>query len=278
MDYNGCISLEIGKKSDGRRESYIEKQFYKLPLQVLTPFYQDADGTVFVYLLNPSGGILDYDCFSVDVRVKSGASAWLGTPSAGRIYKKRLETATQAYQKSVFYVESGAALEYCPEEIMPYANSAFMQENIFHLRKDSTLIAWDILSAGRTGRGECFAFDRYASKTFIYVEDCPLVIDKMVVCPDKTDVRNLQCMQDYLYTATVYAYADACDEELKNQLTAEGAHYTDGIMGASIVTDRMLVIKILGMHAYAVYDELQSVWDILRRRILDKPAVRLRKF
>lgn len=278
MDYNGCISLEIGRKCGGRRESYIEKQFYKLPLQVLTPFYQDADGTVFVYLLNPSGGILDYDRFAVDVRIKSGASAWIGTPSAGRIYKKRPEAEADAYQKSDFYVESGAVLEYCPEEIMPYANSAFTQENIFHLRKDSTLIAWDILSAGRAGRGECFAFDRYASKTFIYVEDCPLVIDKMVVCPDKTDVRNLQCMQDYLYTATVYAYADACDEELKSLLMAEDAHYTDGIIGASLVTDRMLVIKILGMHAYAVYDELQSVWDILRKRILDKPAVRLRKF
>lgn len=278
MDYNGCISLEIGKKCDESGESYIEKQFYKLPLQVLTPFYQDRDGTVFVYLLNPSGGILDYDCFSIDIRVKSGAFAWIGTPSASRIYKKRPSADTAAFQKSEFYVEDGAVLEYCPEEVMPYENSVFTQENIFHLGKDSTLIAWDMLSAGRAGRGECFAFSEYASKTFIYVDDIPIVIDKMVVRPKETDVRNMQCMQDYLYTATVYAYADACDEELKDLLAAESAHYTDGIIGASLVTEKMLVVKILGMHAYAVYDELQVIWDILRRQILDKPAVRLRKF
>ncbi len=278
MDYNGCISLEIGRKEDALGESYIKKQFYKLPLQVLTPFYQDADGTVFVYLLNPSGGILDYDCFSIDVRLKSGASAWIGTPSAGRIYKKRPQVDTEAYQKSEFYVEGNAVLEYCPEEIMPYADSVYTQENIFHLSKDATLIAWDILSAGRAGRGENFDFSSYTSKTLIDVEGIPQVMDKMVICPKETDVRNLQCMQDYLYTATVYAYADACDEELKDMLAAENAHYTDGIIGASLVTDKMLVIKILGRHAYAVYDELQSIWDILRKRILNKPAVRLRKF
>ena len=43
MEYNGEIWLEIGKKESGGQESYIEKQFYKLPLQVMTPFYQDDD-------------------------------------------------------------------------------------------------------------------------------------------------------------------------------------------------------------------------------------------
>lgn len=277
MEYNGTILLEIEKR-ENRRESYIKKQFYKLPLQVMTPFYQDSDGTVFVYLLNPSGGILDYDNFNIEVRIRSGASAWLGTPSATKIYKKRSKDLGAACQKNTFYVEQNSVLEYCPDEIIPYANSMFKQENYFYLTKESTLITWDILSAGRSLRGEIFQFEKYSSQTYIYVDNIPLVIDKMIVNPAETDVSNLQCMRNYLYTATVYAYAAACTESLKEELVLEAQKYEDGMLGVSMVSEKMMVIKILGNHAYAVLEEVQQVWDLLRVHILRKKAVRIRKF
>lgn len=98
MEYNGEIQLEIGKKHTGNEESYIARQYYKLPLQVMTPFYQDMDGTVFLYLLNPSGGVLDYDNFKIEVKIKDGAKTWIGTPSATKIYKRRDEKAPVSCQ------------------------------------------------------------------------------------------------------------------------------------------------------------------------------------
>lgn len=278
MEYNGEIWLEIGKKESGGQESYIEKQFYKLPLQVMTPFYQDDDGTVFLYLLNPSGGVLDYDNFKIEVTVKTGAKAWIGTPSATKIYKRRDENAPAARQKNLFHLEKGSVLEYCPDEIIPYADSMFSQENHFYLSKDSMLLTWDILSAGRALRGEVFQFERYASQTFLYMDGKPVIVDKMVIDPRETDIRNLQCMRGYVYAATIYAYAGACDETLAERLAEECAVYEDGILGVSLVTEKLLVIKILGNHAYAVFEEMHRVWDILRGNILGKEAVRIRKF
>ena len=278
MEYNGEIQLEIGKKETGEQESYIEKQYYKLPLQIMTPFYQDSDGTVFLYLLNPSGGILDYDNFKIDVKVKDGAKTYISTPSATKIYKRRAKEAPVARQENVFHVGEKSVLEYCPDEIIPYADSAFVQENRFYLKEDSTLLTWDILSGGRALRGEVFQFEQYASQTYIYVNDVPLVIDKMVIVPEETDVKNLQCMREYLYTATIYAYADACTEELVDVLVKEGTQYADGLLGASLVSEKLVAVKILGSHAYAVLEEVQKVWDILRKEILNKEAVRVRKF
>lgn len=278
MEYNGEIRLEIGKREAGEQESYIEKQLYKLPLQVMTPFYQDTDGTVFLYLLNPSGGVLDYDNFKIEVKVKDGAKAFISTPSATKIYKKRAKEAPAARQKNLFYVGRGSVLEYCPDEIIPYADSAFVQENRFYLEEDSTLITWDILSGGRALRGEVFQFEQYASQTYIYVNNVPLVIDKMAIKPEETDVSNLQCMRDYHYTATVYAYGEGCTGELVDAIIKEGMQYTDGLLGASLVTEKLVAVKILGNHAYTILEEVQRVWDILRRQLLHKEAVRVRKF
>ena len=275
-EYNGEIRLEIGRRDNG--ESYMEKQYYKLPLQVMTPFYQDRDGTCFLYLLNPSGGVLDYDNFKIEVRVKDGAKACISTPSATKIYKKRRKEAPAAQQENVFYLGSGSVLEYCPDEIIPYADSAFLQENRFYLEEDSTLITWDILSGGRALRGEVFRFEQYTSRTDIYVNQVPLVIDKMTLKPQEVNVANLQCMREYLYTATVYAYGADCTEELVETLVKEGTGYEDGLSGASLVTEKLIAVKILGSHAYRVLEEVQRVWEILRQGMLDKKAVRLRKF
>lgn len=276
MEYNGEIRLEIDRRDAG--ESYLGKQYYKLPLQVMPPFYQDDDGTCFLYLLNPSGGILTYDNFKIEVKVKDGAKACISTPSATKIYKKREAGVLEAQQENVFYVGSGSVLEYCPDEIIPYADSAFRQENRFYLEADSTLITWDILSGGRALRGEVFRFERYASETGIYVNGVPLVMDKMVLQPRETDVANMQCMRGYLYTATVYAYGSRCTEGLAETLREEGAKYADDLFGASLVTEKLIAVKILGSHAYRVLEEVHRVWEALREGMMDKKAVRLRKF
>ncbi|MDD6306780.1 MAG: hypothetical protein PUA75_07515 [Clostridiales bacterium] len=44
------------------------------------------------------------------------------------------------------------------------------------------------------------------------------------------------------------------------------------------MSEKLVAVKILGSHAYAVLEEVQKVWDILRKKILNKEAVRVRKF
>ena len=61
-------------------------------------------------------------------------------------------------------------------------------------------------------------------------------------------------------------------------LVKEGTQYADGLLGASLVSEKLVAVKILGSHAYAVLEEVQKVWDILRKKILNKEAVRVRKF
>lgn len=81
----GVIRLELRKKSSGK--TYLARQFYDLPLQVLPPYYQDDDGTAFVYLLNPTGGVLQGDRLLTEIKVEKDARALITTPSANKLYK-----------------------------------------------------------------------------------------------------------------------------------------------------------------------------------------------
>lgn len=271
--YNGSIELVIDTQIGDRQNSYLAKQYYKLPLQVMPPFYQDDDGTVFIYLLNPSGGVLEYDNLLVDVIVKDEASTFISTPAANKIYKRKEKGI--AKQKNIFHVGDQSVLEFCPDEVIPYKNSAFQQKNEFYLKGSSKLITWDILSAGRVACGESFQFVQYQSMTNIYVDDVLLVKDNMDIRPFDADVVNMLAMEQYQFLATIYVYAEECNEELVEILRSEVK--VQSFMGVSLAADNVIIIKLLSVHAYEILEEVNLLWDKIRKNVLKKNAVRVRK-
>lgn len=277
--YNGSIRLRIDskQKKNGGRESYVAEQYYKLPLQVMTPFYQDSDGTVSLYLLNPSGGMLEYDNFLIDVTVSDGAKAHLLTPSANKVYRRKAEGI--ARQKNRFTVGAGSTLEYLPDEMIPFKDSAFYQETSFYLKRDSRLITWDIMAAGRTARGEIFDFYQYSSYTNIYVENELLMVDRMKVFPAHADISSQLCMKDYLFLATVYAYSEKeCTEELAWSMREQLGKSSDGIIGISCPEPGLIVVKVLENHMHLLHDKLRVIWSLLRAGMLQKDIMITRKY
>lgn len=59
----------------------------------------------------------------------------------------------------------------------PFARSAYRQETEVRLAGDSTLLIWDAFSAGRVACGERFAFDGLYSRTRIFRDGSPEVVD-----------------------------------------------------------------------------------------------------
>ena len=74
----GRLSLVFRKRADGR--TAIAQQYFRLPLQILNPYYQDDDGTAFVYLLNPSGGILQNDRLLTELTLEENSRALITPP------------------------------------------------------------------------------------------------------------------------------------------------------------------------------------------------------
>ena len=49
--------------------------------------YQDSDGTAFIYLLNPSGGVLQHDRLLTEITLEEGSRVYVTTPSNTKFYK-----------------------------------------------------------------------------------------------------------------------------------------------------------------------------------------------
>jgi len=289
----GILKLRYRRKQNGK--TYIANQFYQLPLQVLPPYYDDADGTAFTYLLNPSGGVLQNDRLTVEITVEEGARALVTTPSAGKFYKMEEGHAELINQ---FDVASGAVLEYLPEYNIPYANTRIYQENIFRIRKDSVLIAADMIIPGRTERGELFQYDVFSSKVQIFVDDELKAYEYVKSEPKKNAITGFGILESRKIYATVFLYAeklpDGLLEEVREILkpgeeknmksdetigTGESSQPGNGVYGGISFLDESLgVVKIIGDTVSDMQDMTEEIWGAARRHLLGKDRVRIRKF
>lgn len=268
----GELSLVFRKRTDGK--TTLAKQYFKLPLQVMKPHYQDDDGTAYVYLLNPSGGILQHDRLFTEIILEENSKALVTTPSSTKFYKMD-EGHAEVLNKIV--VGAGAELEYLPEHNVPFAMSETYQENQFYLDPDAVLIASDMVTAGRVSRGEIFDYNLYSSKTKIYVDGRLRVFDNSRMDVKELDVKKMGFMEGYLTNGTVYVYSRNIPDQLPAQLNSLN-HGSSVVFAAGKIDDDLMIVRFLGDNIIELQDMIASVWGEIRPAVLGKAAVRIRKY
>lgn len=132
------------------------------PLQVQRALYLDEalPDMAFVYLCNPTAGVLQGDSLQVRVRAGPGARAHLTTQGATKVFampdgSARLDTC--------LYIDQGAWLEYLPEPLIPFQGARYSQRTSVVVAAGATLIHWEIVAPGRTARGESLAYTQLQS-------------------------------------------------------------------------------------------------------------------
>lgn len=267
----GALSLVFRQKKDGT--TYAAKQYYKLPLQVMRTHYQENDGTAYVYLLNPSGGVLQHDRLYTEIVLEENSRVYITTPSSTKFYKMDEGHAEVVNQITV---GAGAVLEYLPEHNTPFAMAKAFQENEFHLHKDAVLIASDMVTAGRVSRGEIFAYDLYSSKTKIYVDGRLCLYDHSRMDAGNMDMSKLGYMEGYLTNGAIYARAPHIKDSLPkaiNQMKPEGV-----VLAAGKIDDSLMIVRFLGNSMVELKETAETVWGKIRREILGKEPIRVRKY
>jgi urease accessory protein len=252
----------------------LASQHFKLPLQVLTPFYSDSDGTAFVYLLNPSGGILQGDVLETDILVEPGAKAFVTTPSANKFY--RMDEGHATLRNRISVRDSGV-LEYMPEYNIPFAQSQVVQETSFDLEAGATLLAFDMIVPGRMEKGEFFQYDLYSSKISIRVDGRLLAHEFAKVEPAKGDPRIMGVMDGRNVYGTVFLYQQNLPAALKGAIGEIFAENSPVEGGITYLTPDLAVVKFLGDNLTDCQKTIGEIWRICRKAMLGKDVVRIRK-
>lgn len=258
-----------------KEKTYLASQYYKLPLQVLPPHYQDDDGTAFVYLLNPSGGIMQGDKLFTEIKLEERASVVVSTPSSTKCYKME---DSAAGVDNMFNVEKNAILEYIPEHVVPFNGTDTVQNNYFALDRTATLLAVDAVTSGRKAKGEAFGYTRFCSKTAIYVEGKLILQDCMDIRPKEEKLYAKGILEGNDIISGMYLYKQGVADEIKKYVSSNLKSYGNTRVGISAVNSDLVVIRILGDNIIDYKDAIGDIWNRCRLVMLGKKAVRLRKY
>jgi len=277
----GPLAAEVGKfgvlrltLAPRRGRTVVADQYWRIPLQGLPPSYQDGDDEAYLYLLNPTGGIVQGDRLQTVITLEPGARAVISTQSATKVYRM-----DEAYAEEInhYTLEGDAVLECLPDQTIPFAGSRFYRSTHIDLDPDATLILTDLLAAGRVARGERFGFEQLFVQVDIHVGGEPYLVGRLHLSPSDGAMDRLGLWNAHGYYGSLYAYSPRLDDDLATAL-AELIEGRGGVYGgAGQPAPGFAVARVLGPTTWAVRELLYDAWDLLRRSLVGKPARPLRK-
>ncbi len=128
------------------------------PLRLLTP--RNHGHAAWAYTSSFGGGLVDGDHLSLDVEVAGGATALLSTQGANRVYRSPNGCRNELEAR----VGEGALLAVVPDPTVCFSGARYAQAVDVRLADGASLALLDVVTAGRSSRGERWAFASYASR------------------------------------------------------------------------------------------------------------------
>ena len=273
----GILDLELQATNTGK--TIITKQFFQIPLQIQRALYPEISlpEMAYLYVISPSGGILQGDRYRTDVLLKNNAIAHITTQGATRVYSMDSNSASQIVNITV---DENCYLEYIPDQIIPYENSRYYQKVNLKVHENSTLIYSEILTPGRVAMGESFEYDICYLRTHCKNQDNDIrFLENTKIEPKKQKVKDFGILGEYSIVGTVYILTRQEDViELENTINQK-IRNSDGVsVGTSILPDESgIIIRILGNKTDNIIDVVFKTLEISRRKILGASFSKTRK-
>jgi len=273
----GILDLELQKDSTGK--TVVTRQFSQVPLQFQRALYPENSlpEMAYLYVMSPSGGILQGDRYRTDVLLKNKAIAHMTTQGATSIYSMNSNFASQIVNITV---DENCYLEYIPDQIIPYKNSRYYQKVNLNVHNNSTLIYSEILTPGRVAMKESFEYDICYLRTHCKNQDNKIrFLENTKIEPKKQRLRDFGVLGEYSIVGTVYILTRKEDViELENTLNKDIRNTDLVSVGTSILPDESgIVIRILGKKTDSVFDVIFKTLEISRKKILGASFSKTRK-
>ena len=274
----GALVLRLEHDPD-RQKTVAKEQYSKVPLYTQRVLYleESLPSMAYMYIMSPSGGILQGDRYRMDITLKNDAFFHLTTQGATRLYRMDKNYATQIVNITV---GEGCYFEYIPDQIIPYRNSRFYQKVTLNTHDNSTMVYSEILVPGRVGSGESFEYDICYLKTNAKNQNGELrFIDIAMLEPKKKSIRNFGVLEGFDVVGTVYILTETKHiRELNDQINSMIESLPKIYGGATILPNNSgVMIRLLGAFATDVRNVIYEVVRISRRVILNVSFSAIRK-
>jgi urease accessory protein len=274
----GALVLKM-EHDPGRQKTVAKEQYSKVPLYTQRVLYleESLPSMAYMYIMSPSGGILQGDRYRMDISLKNDAFFHLTTQGATRLYRMDKNYATQLVNITV---GEGCYFEYIPDQIIPYRNSRFYQNVTLNTHDNSTMVYSEILVPGRVGSGESFEYDICYLKTSAKNQNGDLrFIDIALLEPKKRSIKNFGVLEGFDVVGTVYILTEKkYIRELSDQTNSMIESLPKIYGGATILPNNSgVMVRLLGPFASDVRNVIYEIVRISRRVILNAEFSAIRK-
>ena len=264
--------LETGK-------TVVKEQYSKVPLFTQRALYleESLPSMAYIYVISPSGGILQGDRYRIDIKLKNNAYAHITTQGATRIYRMENNYATQIVNVEV---DDGCYFEFIPDQIIPYRNARFYQTVNLNVHDNATMVYSEIIVPGRVATGESFEYDIcYLKALAKNQKDILRFIDIAILEPKKRNLKTLGILGTFSVVGTMYILTTGkYVAELNEAINSIMQKFFKISGGATILPYNCgVLVRMLGSVAADLRTAIYEVIKIIRRIILNASFTGVRK-
>jgi urease accessory protein len=273
----GALVLRLEQDSSTRKTS-VKEQYSRVPLYAQRALYLEEalPNMAYMYIISPSGGILQGDRYRMDITLRNRAFAHITTQGATRIYRMEKNYATQIVNIDV---GDGCYFEYIPDQVIPYRDSRFYQEANLRIHDNATMLYSEVITPGRVASGEHFRYDICYMKAIAKDQNDSLKLtDVAMLEPKKRDMRIFGVLANHDVTGNMYVLTKNSISEINHKINEHLQSTEKVYAGATTLPNRSGIgIRMLGKTASDVRQAIYEVVRIVRKIILDAPFSGIRK-
>ncbi len=271
--------LDVELKQNVELKTVITKQFSQVPLQIQRAVYPENSlpGMAYLYIISPSGGILQGDRYKTDIMMKNNAVSHITTQGATRIYSMNSNSASQMVNITL---DENCYLEYIPDQIIPYQNSRYYQKVNLNIHDDATLIYSEVLTPGRVAMNESFEYDICYLRTYCKNQNNKFrCLENMKIEPKSQNLKTEGIFGKFDIVGTVYILTKKkYIIEIENKISKNLEQFNDISIGTSILpNDSGIIVKILGNNTENIFEIIYKLLKITRKEVLGAEFTKIRK-
>jgi urease accessory protein len=274
----GALMLKLEYDSE-RRKTIVRDLYTKVPLHAQRALYleESLPSMAYMYIISPSGGILQGDRYRMDISLSRGANAHITTQGATRVYRMERNFATQIININV---GPESYFEFVPDQIIPYRNSRFYQTLRMRVHDTGTMLYSEMVVPGRVASGESFEYDICYMKTVGLNQDDQLrFTDIAILEPKEKKLNLLGVLNEHSVVGSVYLLCPGTVvKSLKEDLNSILPNNNEIVSGASILPHNSgIIVRLLGDGASVLRAVIFEVIRVTRKTILNAGFSGIRK-
>ena len=274
----GLLRLKFEENSD-KNKTVITDQYSQVPLYTQKALYYDENlpNMAHLFIMSPSGGILQGDRYRMDISLANNAVSHITTQGATRIYKMNSNYATQLININV---GKDCYLEFIPDQIIPFRNSRYYQKVSLNVDPSATLIYSEIIVPGRVAMGELFSYDLCYLKTIGQnIEKNINFVDNCMLKPKNQNMNTLGMFGNHTVLASVYILTKNENALILNKKINSIIKNNDEVSGGSTIlpNNSGLLVRLMCNSSEIIKTEIYDIVRIVRKEILDAEFTGIRK-